>query len=237
MRPRRRLPRPAGRRRRAWRRREARIAARIVSGTGRVVVRPEQLQAADPEERRRARAGSPQSTTSAIASRVVPGRAQPQPDGPDGDGRGRRREHGERAEEQVERVEVAEAGAPDERAGDHERDRAEVQAGLDRALLADHEPGDRRSPGTLPSRRKTIATVSRQNALNGDTLGDSPLLPTPCPVRRPQPTVATTAMPVASERPPPDGRDDRAGAASASERLADPDRPDAPDADQRRAGR
>ena len=46
------------------------------------------------------------------------------------------------AVEQVEGVEVAEPCAPDERAGDDESDRPDVQAGLDRGLLADHEPGD-----------------------------------------------------------------------------------------------
>ena len=46
------------------------------------------------------------------------------------------------AVEQVEGVEVAEPGTPDERAGDDEGDRPDVQAGLDRRLLADHEPGD-----------------------------------------------------------------------------------------------
>ena len=38
----------------------------------------------------------------------------------------------------------------------------------------------------------TVATVSRQNALNGKTLAETPLAPSPCPVRKPQPTVATS---------------------------------------------
>ena len=49
-----------------------------------------------------------------------------------------------------------------------------------------------------PDQSTMMATDSRQNALNGATLGDSPLPPTPCPVSRPQATVATSAMPVAT---------------------------------------
>ena len=49
-----------------------------------------------------------------------------------------------------------------------------------------------------PEQTKTTATVSRQNALNGTIVGESPLVPMPWPVSTPQPTVATRAMPVAS---------------------------------------
>ena len=49
-------------------------------------------------------------------------RPEAKPEGGDGDGGGRRGEHRERAVEQVEGVEVAEPGAPDERAGDDEGD-------------------------------------------------------------------------------------------------------------------
>ena len=49
-----------------------------------------------------------------------------------------------------------------------------------------------------PEQTVVITTASRQDALKGEMLGESPLVPTPCPVSSPQATVATRAMPVAA---------------------------------------
>src|SRR5450756_686379 len=48
-----------------------------------------------------------------------------------------------------------------------------------------------------PAPSIVMATESRHDALNGETLGDKPLFPMPWPVANPQPTMATMAIPVA----------------------------------------
>jgi len=78
----------------------------------------------------------------------------------------------------------------------------------------------------------TIATVSRQNALNGETLGESPLVPMSCPVKAPQSDGGEDRDAGGDVGPLPDGWD--LGQASlGQECLRDPEGQHAPDPDKR----
>ena len=81
----------------------------------------------------------------------------------------------------------------------------------------------------------TIATDSRQDALNGATLGDSPLAADAVPGEQAPGDRGDEGDAGRHERPPPDGRHD-GQASRRDERLPDADRPDAPEADEREHG-
>ena len=161
--------------------------------------------------------------------------AQPQPDRPDGDGRGRRREDGDPSEEHVERVVVAESRAPHERAHDRGARRSRGTGPPRSALPADHEPGDRDgeersategddrhglAPGRIEWRHARRRPAGHDAMAGQQAPGDR----------------GDEGDAGRHERPPPDGRHD-GQASGREERLPDADRPDAPDADERRAGR
>ena len=123
------------------------------------------------------------------------GVSEPPPDRPHRDGRNRCCKDGDPAEEQVARVEVPESGAPGDRAGDKERTGADVQAGLDGRLVADQEPGDRDRQERSRTQRRRSPRSRAKTSLNGDTLDDSQLVPTPWP-GRPAPTPRSPRRPV-----------------------------------------